>query len=146
MGKTKTGIQVGKDIMLFVEDGGAFKPTAAATSHKISFKAESKGNKRVTKDTNASRWDYKQITGMSCSISISALYDATPDKVGYSMMKRVAKAGDPIKVKYGYSDQTGEYEEGLFVITSIDQDAPADGDASWSATLESTGEITTKTA
>lgn len=149
MAGKRTGIVEGKDIMVYVDPAGgnSFKPTAAATSHKISYKAETKTNKRVTKDADASKWDNKQVTGMSCSISISCLVDATDNKLGYAAMLNAFKKGQAVKAKYSFtSEQNGDsYEEGMFVIASIDQDAPVEGDGTWSATLESSGEIATKT-
>lgn len=144
----RTGIIEGKDIMVFIDPAGgtAYKRTAAATSHKISHKAETKSNKRVTKDSEASKWTHKQVVGFSTTISVNALRSATVEGgTGYAEMLQAYKTGNPVKLKYGFaSEEAGDtYEEGLFIIASMDEDTPAEGDATWQASFESSGEVKT---
>jgi len=56
------------------------------------------------------------------------------------------KLRKPVKLKYGYTEsETGtSYEEGLFVITNLEESSPADDDATYSATFENTGNVETK--
>ena len=57
------------------------------------------------------------------------------------------KARKPVKLKYGFAQETtgDKYEEGLFVITSLEESSPADDDATYSATFENSGVVETKT-
>lgn len=145
----RTGIVEGKDLMVSVDVAGtgtSYKPTAAATSHSIDYSATTKSSKRVTKDSTASLYDHKTVTGLACTIQVEALRDATAEKFGYVEMLKAHKAAKAVKVKYHFADEQSKdnYEEGLFLITKISEKSPADGDATWSATLESTGAIETK--
>lgn len=142
----KTGVIEGKDLMLYINKGTAespqWKPTAMATSHKVSFKAETKDRK--TKESG--KWAEKVVTMFSVSISVEALqsYDA---EMSLKEFKALAKAGKPVMCKYGYvTEVTGDtYEQGSFIITSIEETSAAGEDATYSASLDSSGEVETKT-
>lgn len=142
----KTGVKEGSDLMLYFNKGTAqapqWKPTALATSHKYSFKAETK--ERKTKEEG--KWVRKTVTKMSISITCDALqsYDA---EVGLKEFKAAAKAGKAILLKYGLKEEsTGDtYESGEFVIASIEESSQAGEDATYSASFESSGEITEST-
>lgn len=142
----KTGVIEGKDLMLYINKGTKelpqWKPTAMATSHKVSFKAETKDRK--TKESG--KWAEKVVTMFSVSISVEALqsYDA---EISLKEFKALAKAGEPVMCKYGYVTETTDdtYEQGYFIITSIEETSAAGEDATYSATLDSSGEVETKT-
>lgn len=143
----REGVQAGRDLMVFVDPAGgtSYQPTAAATSHSIDHKADTKTTQRITKDTSVSLYTVKKVTSLSCTIQVEALKDATASKLGYDKMLAAFKKALPVKCKYGYADETAgdSHEEGLFIITALGEKSPADADATWSATLESTGEIST---
>ena len=67
--------------------------------------------------------------------------------MGYDKLLEIMKKREAVKLKYGFTQEaTGEkYEEGLFVITSLEQTSPADDDATYTATFENTGNVETKT-
>lgn len=141
----RSGIVEGKDIMVFCNFGEAgYKKTVAATSHKFDKSAETKTIKRVTKDATSSKWQRKIVTGKSATITVNQLFDVTPDACGYDAMNDAFYKGEPVKVKHAFTDEKGKYEEGMYVITKISVDSPAEGDATMSVTLESTGEIEKK--
>lgn len=145
----RTGFIEGDDIMIYVDATGAgtaYKPTACATNHKISDKAETKSSNRKTKDADASLWASKKVTGLSRTVTVNALLDVTPDRLGYYQMLEAMRKAKAVKVKNSYStEQAGDIlEEGLYVITQCELDSPTGQDATWSATLESAGEITSK--
>lgn len=62
-------------------------------------------------------------------------------------MLEVMKSREPVKLKYGFTEEQAndKYEEGLFVITSLEQTSAAGEDATYSATFENTGAVETKT-
>ena len=139
-------VREGKDIMVYVNTGTAevpvWSPTAAATSHKIANASETK--QRITKD-NPGKWKEKRVTGLSTTISVEAL-SSDDAVVSYNSLLAIWKAGEPVLLKYSNTEETvgGKYEEGLFIIDSLDETAPADADATYSATFGNTGEVTTK--
>jgi len=148
MAHTAGDIIDGREMMVYLNTGTAQTPTytpqAAATSHTVSYSAETK--ERITKDTASGSWAKKRVTKLSATIKCEALV-AYGSAAGLSLLKKAFKAKEEVKVKYSLVDaaSSDEYEEGMFVISSLEESSPADGDASYSATLESSGEITTKT-
>lgn len=147
MARTGDGYVEGRDLMLYLNtatgDSPSWEPTAAATSHSVSYSAETK--ERVTKDSANGAYGEKKVTKLAVSITCEALvkYD---EIVGWDKLLDAFKKREPVKLKYGFAnEETGDnYEEGLFVITSLEQSSPAGEDATYSATFENTGEVLTK--
>lgn len=140
----------GNDLLLYVDQGSQpetpqWVAVANATSHQITTNSETK--ERVTKDV-AGKWKGKQVTGLSTSIKCDALVGK--EGYGYWDLLKIQKQGKPVKLKYGLREgleQEGdEYEEGLFIITTLERNDPAKEDSTMSATFENTGEVATKTA
>ena len=76
MARQKGDYIEGRDIMLCVNTGASdeaptYTPTAAATSHSISYSGETK--ERVTKDSGNGAWSEKRVTKLSVSIKVDAL-------------------------------------------------------------------------
>lgn len=149
MARQKGDYIEGRDLMVFVDTSvGSGEPTwtktAAATSHTISYSAETK--ERVTKDTGNGAFSQKSVTKLSVSISVEALTTYQAD-CGFKSLLKMFKERKPVKLKYGFTTDEGmeEHEEGLFVITSLEESSPADDDATYSATFENTGNVETKT-
>lgn len=146
----KTGdIIEGRDLMMYINtaSGGAtptYTPQAAATSHTITYSGETK--ERVTKDTANGAYGEKKVTKLSVSIKCEALV-SFGDAAGYDKLLEVMKSREPVKLKYGFTqEQAGDkYEEGMFVITSLEQSSAADEDATYSATFENSGAVETRT-
>lgn len=122
-----------------------YTPQAAATSHTITYSGETK--ERVTKDTANGAYSEKKVTKLGVSIKCEALV-SFGDTAGYDKLLAVMKAREAVKLKYGFAqEETGDkYEEGMFVITSIEQSSAAGEDATYSATFENSGEVKTSTA
>lgn len=149
MARQKGDYIEGRDLMVFVDtSGGSGAPTwtktAAATSHTISYSAETK--ERVTKDTENGAFSQKSVTKLSVSISVEALTTYQAD-CGFKSLLKMFKERKPVKLKYGFATDEGteEHEEGLFVITSLEESSPADDDATYSASFENSGNVETKT-
>lgn len=146
----KTGdIVEGRDLMLYVntaatDEAPAYKAQAAATSHTITYSGETK--ERVTKDTSNAGFTGTRVTKLKVSIKCDCLY-SVGDAAGYDKLLEVMKSRKPVKLKYGFAaeEQNDKYEEGMFVITSLEQTSGADDDANYSATFENDGAVETKT-
>lgn len=135
--------------MLYINtaSGGAtatYTPQAAATSHTITYSGETK--ERVTKDTANGAYSEKKVTKLGVSIKCEALV-SFGDAAGYDKLLDVMKSRQAVKLKYGFAqEESGDkYEEGLFVITSLEQSSAAGEDATYSATFENSGEVLTNT-
>lgn len=139
----------GRDLMLFVntatEETPTWKAQAAATSHTVTYSGETK--ERTTKDTASGAYSKKKVTKLSVSIKCEALV-SYGDTAGYDALLASYKARQEVKLKYGFAEETSgdKYEEGNFVITSLEQTSQAGEDATYSATFENSGEVKTKTS
>lgn len=150
MARQTGDILEGRDLMLYIntaESGSAtptYTPQAAATSHTITYTGEAK--ERITKDSAAGAYSEKKVTKLGVSIKCEALV-SFGDTAGYDKLLSIMKKCETVKLKYGFAqEQAGDkYEEGLFVITSIEQTSAAAEDATYSATFENSGEVTTTT-
>ena len=142
----------GSELMLFVDTstGGAtatYKPTLAAKSHKVSYKTSTK--EIVTKDTVGGKWKHRSVSSVDVSISVDALTrvgEATNGVSDTELMKML-KDAKSVKLRFGFkASSTGDTcEEGLFVVTALDQTSNAGEETSYSATFENDGEVKTIT-
>ena len=147
MTKQKGDYIEGRDIMLYANTGTSdetptYTATAAAKSHSINYSGETK--ERVTKDTGSGAWSEKRVTKLGVSIKVEAL--TVYVDCGYDKLLEIMKSRQPVLLKYGFKEEeTGDtYEEGKFVITSLEKNDPADDDSTYSASFENSGEVTTK--
>lgn len=134
-----TEIVNGSSIMLFL-DG---KPTLVAKSHKISYKSNTESV--ITKDVESSLYVQKMVKQIDVTISVDA-FVAVPNSGGIvaeDLVSALLKAKEVI-CKYGKKDKTGKYQEGKFIIDSIDITSQAGERATYSATLSNSGPIAEK--
>lgn len=148
MTKQKGDYIEGRDIMLYANTGTSdetptYTATAASKSHSINYRGETK--ERVTKDTGGGAWSEKRVTKLGVSIKVEALTVYNVD-CGYDKLLEIMKSRQPVLLKYGFKEEeTGDtYEEGKFVITSLEKNDPADDDSTYSASFENSGEVKTK--
>lgn len=140
---TKTGYCNGSDLLLYV--GG--KAVGSCTSHTTTFSSETK--ERAVKPVasaalTSGKWKKKGVVGLSYSISAEGLrfYDET--ECGFKELFKLWKAGEPVEVKCMERDATEKpYLVGSCVITSLEESAPAQDDATYSINLENDGEPST---
>lgn len=149
MARSAGEIIEGRDLMMYVNTAASnetpvYEPQAAATSHTVTYSGETK--ERITKDNANGAYGEKKVTKLSVSIKCEALVSFGAE-MGYDKLLEVMKGMEPVKLKYGFvQEQEGDkYEEGLFIITSLEQTSPAGEDATYSVTFENTGAIETKT-
>ena len=139
-----TGYRLGVDLIMGIVERDTFKPLGYSTGCKISDSTET--GERVTKETGASQWKVKYVKSLSEQITAEGfVYDGVAaSSIGFPDLKGLWLAKEPVKVRYKYRDQdanAGQYE-GDFIITSLEQDGPADDDEKWSVTFENTGAVT----
>ena len=135
-----SGYRLGVDLILGIVQGGTFKPLGYSKGCKISDSAET--GERVTKETGASQWKQKYVKSLSEQITAEGfVYDSVAASgIGFPNLKGLFLAKEPVKLRYKYRDGEDLYE-GDFIITSLEQDGPADDDETWSVTFENTGPV-----
>lgn len=149
-----TGVIDGGDILVYVETvPETWTPAAHCTECSIQNSTEVRS--RSTKDTG--KFDEKRAGKQSSTISVSAL--ATYDTFSYFDLRALQLAGTPVKLKYSgrptadatagkatVAEQVGDkYEEGMFIITSVERNDKKDEDSTMSASFESSGAVEIKT-
>lgn len=136
----------GSAYLLYVVVGEQEKLIGGSTSHNVSTSAETKS--RSTKDVSG-KWDEKTVTKLSQTVKLDALVLTDPEKYSYDDLMALMKAGEPVKLRYGKKKESlaegDKSEEGMYVITSLERNDPANDDSTLSATFENSGAITTTT-
>lgn len=123
------------------------KAVGSCTSHTATFSSETK--ERAVKPVasaalSSGKWKKKGVVGLSYSISAEGLrfYDET--ECGFKELFKLWKAGESVEVKCMERDATEKpYLVGSCVITSLEESAPAQDDATYSINLENDGEPST---
>lgn len=137
---TKSGYTNGSDLLLYV-DG---KAVGSCTSHTSTFNSETKDRavKPVASKPIASGlWKKKGVIGLSYSISAEGLRFYNETECGFKELFKLWKAGKSVKVKCMERENTDKpYLVGDCVISSLEESAPAQDDATYSLSLENDGE------
>lgn len=139
---TKTGYVNGSDLLLKV----AGKAVGHSTSHTTTFSSETKD--RAVKPVStaaiaAGLFKDKTVTGLSVSVSAEGLRFYGETENGFKTVLGKWKVGSAVEVAaYEREGDTAPYMSGNFVIASIEETAPANDDATYSISLESTGAVT----
>ena len=138
----------GRNLMLYINTAETnetpqWKAQALATSHTITYNSETR--ERLTKDSPGGNPE-KRITSVKVTIKADAL--RTFGDADKKLLLKTMKEKKNILLKYGLAaavEQTGdEYEEGEFVIESLEETSQAGEDVTYSAQFSSSGEIVTK--
>ena len=132
----------GVDLILGVVESQVFKPLGYSTGCKISDSTET--GERVTKESGAASFKEKYVKSLAESISADGfVYDnLAATSIGFPNLKTMWLNKQTVKLRYKYRDDTDGLYEGDFIITSLEQDGPADDDEKWSVTFENSGAIT----
>lgn len=145
MAQSELDIINGSDVLVHVNVGTSqapsWKPAAHQTSCSITNSSDVK--ERVTKNTGL--WKGKKIVGLSVQIKCDALASKDAD-CGYDKLQELWLAAEPVLLKYGALEETGtKYYQGLFVISSLEKNDPAQDDSTMSITFDNSGEVTSNT-
>lgn len=134
----------GSDLLLGL--GADKKAVAKSTTHTTTFNTETKERAVkpiASKPAEQSQFKEKGVTGKSVTISAEGLRFGKGDtEFGFKELLAAYKAGKSIPVvAYERGDSESPYLEGNFVITSLEESAPAQDDATFSVTLENDGYV-----
>lgn len=141
----------GSDIIVYVNTGTTAVTTwsavAYSTSHKYSGSSET--GERAHKDVANPLWPEKYVKKQSVTITVDSLITTEADKQSFDLINEKWKAGEAVQIKYAPKDSKiaagDKYEQGLFIITSLERNDPTNEDSTLSATFESCGAVTTET-
>lgn len=143
MATAKSGYCNGSDVLLYVEG----KAIGSCTTHTTTFNSETKERavKPVaTKNISSGLWKQKGVVGLSYSISAEGLVFYYETECGFKDLFALWKAGKSVEVKCMERENSDKpYLVGKCVISSLEETAPAQDDATYSISLENDGEPTT---
>lgn len=130
----------GSDLLLKV--GG--KAVGHCTSHTITFNSETKDRAvkpEASKSKSAGLWKGKGVTGLSISISAEGLRFYSESENGYSEISPKWGQGASVEVEaFEREKDATPYVKGKFVISTLEENSPAQDDATYSISLENDGE------
>lgn len=130
----------GSDLLLKV----AGKPVGHCTSHKTTFNSETKERavKPVaTASKSSGKFKDKSVTGMSISITFDGLRHYQETENGFEQISSEWGKGKPVEVEaFRREEDETPYLKGMFVIDSIEENSPAQEDATYSGSLSNSGE------
>lgn len=140
---TRKGYINGSDLLLNIGD----KAVGHCTSHKITYNIETK--ERAVKPLegeprSTNLWKEKVVVGLSISVSAEGLRFYKEAESGFEEIGANWGKGQAVRLtayprRLSESDKLAPYLEGNFVITSIEEDSPAQDDATYSVSLENSG-------
>lgn len=131
----------------------AFLALGFSTGCKISDSTET--GERIHKEPGGgnARWKEKYVKALSEQITAEGfVYDnSAASKYNLPRLKQIFMSAQPVTLQYQYrsfpENTQGVTDVGLttfrgkYVITSLEQDGPADDDEKWSVTFESSGPV-----
>lgn len=142
-----SGYQNGSNLLISI--GG--KAIGHSTSHTYSFSSETKDHAvkapMSTTATAVSLYKDKMVTGLSSSIKTDGLVYVGESETTFAELLNAWSTGKPVEVKAFKRDKSSApYITGNYIITSLECNAPANEDATYSISLENAGEVTVTTA
>ena len=136
---TKSGYVNGSDILLYV--GGY--AVGHCSTHTATFNSETKDRavKPVaSQNIGAGQWKRKGVTGLSIAVSTEGLRFYNETEFGFKDLLAAWKAAQPVQLKLCERESNTPYLQGNFIISSLEENAPAQDDATYKASFDNDGE------
>lgn len=132
----------GSDLLLKVGEGAV----GHCTTHTTTYNSETK-ERAVKPEASLGKqsglWKDKGITALSISISAEGLRFYEETESGYEEVTALWGKGQSVDVEaFERGEDETPYLKGKFVITSIEETAPAQDDVTYTINLENDGEPT----
>ena len=139
----KEGYVNGSDLLVSI-DGNA---SGHSTSHTSTFSSETKERavkpKAAEQSGSAGLFKEKTVTGLSVQVKCEGLRFYSETESGMKALLAKWKVGGTVELKsFARSSDAKPYLSGSFVISSIEESAPAGDDTTYSATFDNSGPVT----
>lgn len=113
------------------------------SSHTTTFNTETKSRAvKPAREVESSQaiWTYKGVTGKSVSIKGDGLR-ADETENGFGKLLDAYNKGEALECKAFRRGEEKPYMTGMFIVTNLEEVAPAQDDATYSVTLENSGPV-----
>lgn len=139
----QSGYVNGSDLLVSV----AGKAIGHCTTHTTSFNTETKDvavkPAASVAASAAALFKSKRITGLSVQVKADGLGFYNEAEAGFKELIAKWKLGQSVQVKcFERENDEAPYLSGNFIISSLENTAPAGEDATYSVTLDNDGEVT----
>lgn len=129
---------------LLVSIGG--KAAGHCTTHTTTYNTETKDRAvkpASTASTSAGLWKEKSVTGLSVQVKVEGLRFYADQESGMKDLLAKWKVGSTVELKgFARSADASPYMNGNFIVSSLEESAPAGDDTTYSATFDNSGEVT----
>lgn len=138
----KQGYVNGSDLLMSI--GG--KACGHCTSHTTTYNSETKD--RAVKSASANRrqcglFKEKTVTGLSVQVKCEGLRFYGEEENGMKELLAKWKVGGSVELKgFVRGSDAAPYMSGNFIISSLEEAAPAGDDTTYNATFDNTGVVT----
>ena len=122
----------------------SFTPFGYSKSCSVNYSAETKERMHKQQDNSNKKFADKTVNKISCTVQTEGFVMAESDTdLGYKQLRAKMLAGEPVTLRWGERASSGIITpmEGSFLITSLDLNAPADDDATYTASFENSGPV-----
>ena len=139
----KQGYVNGSDLLMSIGE----KACGHCTSHTTTYNSETKDRavKPEAKQTatNAGLFKEKTVTGLSVQVKCEGLRFYGETENGMKDLLGKWKTGASVELKgFARGGDAAPYMSGNFIISSLEESAPAGDDTTYSATFDNTGVVT----
>lgn len=139
----KQGYVNGSDLLMTI---GA-KACGHCTSHTTTYNSETKDRAVKPAATevaaNAGLFKEKTVTGLSVQVKCEGLRFYGETESGMKELLEKWKTGAAVELKgFARGSDAAPYMSGSFIISSLEESAPAGDDTTYSATFDNTGAVT----
>lgn len=129
---------------LLVSIGG--KAAGHCTTHTTTYNSETKDRAvkpASTASASAGLWKEKIVTGLSVQVKVEGLRFYADQESGMKDLLAKWKAGAVVELKgFARSADASPYMSGNFIVSTLEENAPAGDDTTYSATFDNSGEVT----
>lgn len=129
---------------LLVSIGG--KAAGHCTTHTTTYNSETKDRAvkpASTASASAGLWKEKSVTGLSVQVKVEGLRFYADQESGMKDLLAKWKAGAVVELKgFARSADASPYMSGSFIVSALEENAPAGDDTTYSATFDNSGEVT----
>ena len=129
---------------LLVSIGG--KAAGHCTTHTPTYNTETKDRAvkpASTASASAGLWKEKSVTGLSVQVKVEGLRFYADQESGMKDLLAKWKVGSTVELKgFARSADASPYMSGNFILSTLEENAPAGDDTTYSATFDNSGEVT----